>query len=120
MLREEPDDDRVVLHRAHHAAALDREVDHLGEDDLACPGAVGLGIGRVHRRLQLRELDLDRGDDDLVLGLVLVVDRGLRDADVVGDHLERRAVHPVLGEEAERRVDDPGLRGTPGHGAESA
>ena len=75
---------------------------------------IRLGVGRVERDLQLHELDLDRGDDDLVLGLELVVDRRLRHADGVGDHLERRAVDPVLGEQAERGGDDPGLRRAPG------
>ena len=33
---------RVVLHRGHHAPALDGEVDHLGEHQFASPSA-GLG-----------------------------------------------------------------------------
>ena len=86
----------------------DRRIDHLGEHDLARPLRVGLGIGRVERGLQLHELDLDRGDDDLVLGLELVVDRRLRHAEGVGDHLERRAVHTVVGEQPERGRDRPG------------
>ena len=88
----------------------DREIDHLGEHERAGPPRIGLGVGGVERRLQLHQLDLDGGDDDLVLGLELVVDRGLRHADGVGDHLERRAVDPVLGEQVERGGDDPGLR----------
>ena len=59
VLREEPDDDGIVLDRAHHAAALDREVDHLGEHQLARTRRDLLGFGRVERRFQLHEVDLD-------------------------------------------------------------
>ena len=89
----------------------DREVDHLGEHELARPPEVLVGFGRVERRFDLHEVDLDGREDDLVLGLELVVDRGLRHADGVGDHLQRRPVDTVLGEQVERGGDDPGLRG---------
>ena len=87
VLGEEAHDDRVVLERAHHAPALDRELDHLGQQPVEGPRAVFVGLGRVESRLEPRELDLHRGHDDLLLGLELVVDRGLRHADRVGDHL---------------------------------
>ena len=108
---EEPDDDGILLERAHDAAALDGEVDHEGEEHLACARAAVLGLGGVERRLELREVDLEHGDDDLFLGLELVVDGGLRDADGVGDHLQRGAAHTVLAEQVERGGDDAGLRG---------
>ena len=63
----------------------------------------------IERRLQLHELELDRGDDDLVLGLELVVDRRLRDADGIGDHLQRRAARRRVGEQVERRGDGASL-----------
>jgi hypothetical protein len=40
-----------------------------------------------------------------------VVDRGLRDADGVGDHLERRPADAVIGEELEGGVDGVSLGG---------
>ena len=76
---------------------------------VAAPGPVGLGLGRVERRLEPGQLDLGDREDDLVLGLELVVDRRLRDADGVGDHLQRRAAHAVLGEQVERGGDDAAL-----------
>ena len=109
--REDADDDRIVLHRAHHAPALDGEVDHLGEHQLACTRQVILGVGSVERRFQLGQLDLDGGEDDLLFGLELVVDRGLRHADRVRDHLQRRPVDAVFGEQVEGGGDDADLRG---------
>ena len=92
----------------------DGEVDHQREQHLARTRA---GSARPRRRRAptsscARSSSID-GDDDLVLGLELVVDRGLRDADGVGDHLERGPAHPVPAEQVERGGDDPGLRRAP-------
>ena len=67
------------------------------------------GLGGVDHRLEPRQLVLRGCEDDLVLGLVLVVHGGLRDADGVGDHLQRRATGTVLREQVEGRRDDAGL-----------
>ena len=120
VLREQTNDDGIVLDRAHHPAARDREVDHLREHQVACTRPGLLGISGVESGFQLRQLDFDRGEHDLVLGLELVVDRGLRHADGVGDHLERRPVDTVLGEQAEGGIDDADLRGCARNGAQAA
>ena len=58
----------------------------------------------------LQMIDLGGGDHDLVLGLELVYIRRLRHPDRVGDHLQRRAAHAVVGEELDRSRDDASLR----------
>ena len=68
-------------------------------------------LGCGHGRLQTREHDLGDGQDDLVLGVVLVVDGRLRHAERVRDHLQRGPADAVLGKEAECGVDDAGLGG---------
>ena len=88
VLGEQPDDDGVVLERAHHAAARDGEVDHLRQQRVEGPRTRLVGLGCVERGLESRELDLHRRDDDLFLGLELVVDGRLRHPDRVGDHLQ--------------------------------
>ena len=82
-----------------------------GDQHLARSRAGSLGFRGGHGRLQTREHDLGDGEDDLVLGVVLVVDGGLRDADRVRDHLQRGPADAVLGEQGERGVDDAGLGG---------
>src|SRR5690349_24249225 len=46
------------------------------------------------------------GDDDVLLRPELEVHRGLRHADRLGDHLQRRAADPVGREEVERRSEE--------------
>ena len=70
-----------------------------------------LCLRRVEGGLEPGELGFRRGEDDLVLGGELVVDRRLRHTDRVGDHLERRPADAVVGEQRECGGDDPGLRG---------
>ena len=64
-----------------------------------------LRLGRVEGRLQAAQLDLGDGQDDRVLGRELVVHGRLRDAEGVGDHLQRRAADAVVGEQLERGGD---------------
>jgi hypothetical protein len=106
-----PNDDGVPEERALHATALDRQVDDPGDHDLACPGRIGFGLAGLDHGPHPLELGAGRGDHDLVLRLELVVHRRLRHADVVGDHLQRGPADAMLGEQLERGVDDPGLRG---------
>jgi hypothetical protein len=108
---EEAQHDRIALEDARHAAALDGEVDHPADQHLARPRGGSLGLRGVHGRLQTCQHDLGDGEDDLVLGVVLVVDGRLRHADRVRDHLQGRPADAVLGEEDERGVDDAGLGG---------
>ena len=84
-----------------HAAMFDRLVDHLSQDQLAGLRCRQVGLGQLQRLLQLHQLDLDGGQDDVVLGRELVVDGRLGHAEGVGDHLQRRAVDPVLPEQLE-------------------
>ncbi len=53
-------------------------------------------------------------DDDVILGLELVIDGRLRHPDRVRDHLQGGATDPFVGEQLERRRDDAGLRGARG------
>ena len=94
--------------------------DKVGREVGELCGLAPLGVRGPDRRLEAREHDLRDGEDDLVLGVVLVVDRRLRDADRVRDHLQRRSRDPVLAEELERGVDNARLRGREGRGAERA
>jgi hypothetical protein len=120
VLLQEAQHDRIALHDARHVPALDREIDHARDQHLARSRAGALGLRGGHGRLQSREHDLRDREDDLVLGVVLVVDGGLRHADRVGDHLERGAADAVLGEEVERRFDDARLCGRVGRVVERA
>ena len=76
----------------------------------------GSGFGLVEDPYEPGQLELGGGQDDLLLGVVLVVDGGLGHPDLVGDHLQGRAADPVPGEEVEGRGEDPGLRGGEGRG----
>src|SRR4029453_17362786 len=118
MLVEEAHHHRIPLEDARHAAGLDGEVDHPGDQQLARSRAGPLRFRGGHRSLQTCEHDLGDGEDDLVLGVVLVIDGCLRHADRVRDHLQGRAADAVLGEEDERGFDDPGLGGRMGSGAQ--
>jgi hypothetical protein len=108
---EGPDEHRVSGQRALHAAALDRQGHDAGEQGLARQFCAGLGRGRVEHRLQPRYLSLGGGDDDLFLGLELMVDGGLRHADRVSDHLQGRPADAVLSEQPGGGADDARLRG---------
>jgi len=67
VLLEEAQHDRVPLKNARHAAPLDGEVDHLGDQYLARSRAGSLGFRGSHGRLQPGQDDLGDGEDDLVL-----------------------------------------------------
>ena len=59
----------------------------MGEQHLAGCGAVGLGLRGIESVLQPDQFGLGDRDDDLFLGLELMVDSGFGDAHGVGDHL---------------------------------
>ena len=111
VLGEEPDDHGIAQDAAHRVPAVDGEVDDAGDERVAGAPPRGLGLRGSDHRLQPRQLGFGGGQDDLVLGVVLVVHRGLRHADLVGDHLQRRPADAVLGEQLDRRGDDAGLGG---------
>jgi len=69
--------------------------------------AICLRLGVVGDRPEPLERRIDHREHDLVLGLELVVDGRLRDAEPIGDHLQRRAAHAVLGKQVERRGQQP-------------
>jgi hypothetical protein len=100
--------DGIAGQGALHAAALEGQVDHAGEQRRARLLRAGLGRG-VEHGFHPRELVVGDGDDDLVLGLELMVDGGLGYADGVRDHLQRRAADAVLGEQPGRGADDARL-----------
>ena len=83
---------------------VDQDVDHGFEQVLPARRS-------LDRCLERLELDLDRGEDDRFLGLELVVHGRLGDAESVGDHLQGGATDAVHGEELERDLDGPKLRG---------
>jgi hypothetical protein len=68
-------------------------------------------FGGVDGRLHPGQLRLGGGQHDLFLGLELAVDGRLRHAELVGDHLQRRAPDAVPREQVERGGDHAGLRG---------
>ena len=55
----------------------------------------------IHGRLQNR-------NHNVVLGAKVIVDRGLTYAELVGNHLQRSAVHPVLTKEPQGCARDLG------------
>jgi len=106
--REDAVQDGIAGQRALHAAALEGQVDHAGEQRRARLLRAGLGRDIEHR-FYSRKLVMGNGDDDLVLGLELMVDGGLGYADGVRDHLQRRAADAVLGEQPGCGGDDARL-----------
>jgi hypothetical protein len=108
VVREEPHEDGVADQRGFHPAARYGEVDDTGDQRVARAFRVWLGLGGVHGGFQPGELGLRGGDDDLVLGLELVVDGRLRHPDGIGDHLQRGTADAVLGEQARGGADDAG------------
>ena len=77
---------------------------------VACPLPRRLGLSGFDDRLQPRQLVLGGGQDDLFLGLVLVVHGRLGHTDLVGDHLQRGPPDTVLGEQVDGCGDDASLR----------
>jgi hypothetical protein len=110
VLGEEPDDDGIAQDGAHRATTLDGEVDDPGDEHLARPRRSRLGFGGIEHRFQPGQLGLGHGEDDLVLGPELVVDRRLRHADLLGDHRQRRPPDTLLGEQVESGGHHAGLR----------
>ena len=90
----------------------------LGDQHIARSRAGPLGFRGRRGLIQARDHDLGDGEDDLVLGVVLLVDGRLRDPDRVRDHLQGCPADAVLGEQHERGFDDPGLRRAVGGGAQ--
>jgi alkylation response protein AidB-like acyl-CoA dehydrogenase len=111
---EEPHDHRVAQQCALHPPPLDGQVDDAGHQDVPGPVPGRFGLGRRDRLRHPGELRVGRGQDDLLLGPELVVDRRLRHPDGVGDHLQRRAAHAVLGEQVDGSVHDAQLGGRVG------
>ena len=107
---EQPHHHRIALEDAHHAPMVDGDVDQPGDEHLATLRPVSLGFGLVEHRFQAGQIGLGGRDDDLVLGLELVVDSAFRDTERVGDHPIGRRTDAVLGEQRRRRVQDPQLR----------
>jgi len=108
---EEPDDHGIAEDGAHGAAAVDGEVDDADQERVARPRPRGLALGGTDHGIEPSELRLGGGEDDLVLGVELVVDGGLGHADLVGDHLQRGATDAVASEQVQRRRDHARLRG---------
>ena len=105
---QEPDDRGVVEEGVDHPTARDGEVDHLAQQ--ALEGARSrLRFGRIERRLEPAQFELDRRHDDRLLRLELVVHGCLRHPDGVRNHLQRRGAHSLLGEQVEGRRHDSHL-----------
>ncbi len=117
---EQPDDHRVELQGGGRPASFDGHVDDAGEQHFAGPWPGLLGLSGLQRIVEPAELPLGQRDDDLFLGLELVIDGRLGDADRVGDHLQRRAADAVVGDQREGRVQDAVLRRAAVHGREPA
>lgn len=107
---EEAVDDGIVQDGAHGAAVGNREFHDPVHQRVSGPCRRTFCLRRPHHRLQLGQLVLGGGENDLVLGVELVVDGRLGHADGIGDHLQRGPSDPVTGEQVEGCVDDPGLR----------
>ncbi len=81
---------------------------------IADPEAFGSAVqflGGLECVLKLGELHLRHRDDDLVLGLELVVDGAFRDSGGIGDHLIGRRAYAVFSEELQCRTQGTHLRG---------
>jgi len=110
MVREIPHDHWIGKQCALHVSALDCEIDDSSEEDIAGVVRVLLGLGGLDCHFDSGQFRLGDCQNDLILGLELVIDGCLRHANGIGDHLQRRASDAVLCEELQGRVDDPGLR----------
>ena len=75
------------------------------------PGSVVVRFRRLQRLLQSAEFAFRERDDDLLFGFELVVDRGLRHPNGIGDHLQRGSADTVLGDQLQGGVQDAWLRG---------
>ena len=87
MVGEEAHDDWIAEEGALHTTAFDREVDDTDDQHVARPSTGRLGLGGFDPRFDIREFGLGGSDDDLFLGVELVVDGRRRHADGVSDHL---------------------------------
>ena len=101
MVGQQSNDDRVELEGIRCATVLDGVVDDSVQQELAAALRVVLGLSGFQCVFQLREFHLRDGDDDLVLGLELMVDRALCHSDRVSDHLIRRGANAMLGEQVQ-------------------
>ncbi len=106
MVRQQADEDRVELQGVGRVPVFDGVIDDPFEEQFAPPIRRFLGLGGCQRVVQFGEFHLRDGDDDVVLGLELMVDSTFRDADRVGDHPVRRRADTVFGEKLERGVED--------------
>ena len=87
MVGEEAHDDWIAEEGALHTTAFDREVDDTDDQHVARPSTGRLGLCCFDRRFDIREFGFGSSDDDLFLGVELVVNGRLRHADGVSDHL---------------------------------
>jgi hypothetical protein len=62
------------------------------------------GFCLVERRNQPAELAVGHRDNDVILRSELVVDSRFRDANGVGDHLQRCPAYAMLGEQVQRGI----------------
>jgi hypothetical protein len=84
-------------------------VDHFHQTtdgDRAACFPVGERVGDSDDASHVLERRTHHFQDDFFLGLKLVVHGSFTDPDTVGDHLERRAMHPVLGKQGECGIED--------------
>ena len=89
MVGEEAYDDGIAEEGALHTTAFDREVDVTDDQHVARPSTGRLGLCGFDRRFDIREFGFGGNDDDLFLGVELVVDGRLRHADGVSDQTRR-------------------------------
>ena len=94
----------------------DHQVDEALEQQVHLRAAPLLRRRAVHQLVQVADARLGHRLGDLRLRLEVVVDGGLGDPQRVGDHLQRRALDPVFGEQAQRRLQQsgPGVLGRAG------
>lgn len=103
---------RVGVGQGGGAAVPDGQLDEAADGGLPLhlPGLDRLGD--IDDPGDVVEHRTEDGDDDVVLGVELVVHRRLVDAQSVGDHLQGRAADSVFGEQRLRRVEHPVSRET--------
>src|SRR5579875_37006 len=100
----------VALMQEHELAVLDHLVDEPIDDARPCVGAGLLVLELVESLERLAtegvqtQMELQ---EDVFLALEVVVERGLRDAEPLGDVAQRGLVVALLGEQLEGDVEDP-------------
>jgi hypothetical protein len=104
---DEAEHGRVAVEHGRQPAVADDEVDEAAQRGVGAGRRGRLVLGRRDERGHLVEHRPGDRQDDVVLRPELVVDRGLRDAELVRDHLQRRAVDAVPVEEPQRRAQHP-------------